>query len=296
MGSGKILKVIVALSNIVFGMIIMSYNVENTDKKTALNPNEIILMLSGGRDSFLSACYLLDENPDYHLNMVTFDNGCSCQSENARTVADRIIKRYGESRASYLGVYDISSTIREFFLPYFNVQPVELARKYPGLTPSQFHCLICRVSMYINSIWLGYIHNAAVIAEGGREDQEFVIEKPGMAKDRLRKLVEAVGMQHKLPVYDLKDNLIRDHELMHRGFFSKTYEPKCMIGVPVLGSVDETVVKSVEDYFDDMVLPRIQERKLLYFQSDADSAYLENNYAKAQSYLIRANNFNELTK
>lgn len=294
MGGGKILRIIVSLSNIVFGMIIMSYNVENTDKKTALNPNEIILMLSGGRDSFLSACYLLDENPDYHLNMVTFDNGCSCQSENAKTVADRIIQCYGKSRAKYLGIYDISSTIREFFLPYFNIKPEDLAKQYPGLTPSQFHCLICRVSMYINSIWLGYIHHAGVIAEGGREDQEFVIEKPGMAKDRLRKLVEAVGMQHKLPVYDLKDDLTRDHELLHRGFFSKAYEPKCTIGVPAFGSVDDTVVDSVEKYYDDQILPRIKERNLLYFQTAED--YVEKNCAKARSYLIRVDNYSELTK
>lgn len=265
-----------------------------SESEMTFNENEIILLLSGGRDSFLSACYLLDQNPDCHLNMVTFDNGCSLQSENAKTVADRIIDRYGKNRADYLGVYLISSTIREFFLPYFNLKPIELAERYPGLTPSQFHCLICRVSMYINAIWLGYLHHAAIIAEGGRKDQEFVIEQPGMAQERLCALVEAVGMKQVLPVYDLSDDLVRDHELLHRGFFCKTYEPKCLIGVPVQGSVDETVIQSVQNYYDDHILPIIQKRELLYFRNDPQ--YASKNRNKANSYLSRENDFNELVR
>ena len=39
-----------------------------------MEKKSVILMLSGGRDSFLSACHLL-ENPDnYLVKMVTFDN------------------------------------------------------------------------------------------------------------------------------------------------------------------------------------------------------------------------------
>lgn len=72
-------------------------------------------MLSGGRDSFLCACKLLDSPQNYQIKMVTYDNGCSYLSGNAGVVADRIIKQYGVERAEYLGVKKISGLVREFF-------------------------------------------------------------------------------------------------------------------------------------------------------------------------------------
>ena len=44
----------------------------------------VILMLSGGRDSFLAACRLLDDKNQYKIKMVTYDNGCSYGSELAK--------------------------------------------------------------------------------------------------------------------------------------------------------------------------------------------------------------------
>ena len=34
----------------------------------------VLLMLSGGRDSFLAACRLIEEG--WHVHMITYDNGC----------------------------------------------------------------------------------------------------------------------------------------------------------------------------------------------------------------------------
>lgn len=192
-----------------------------------MSSKKVILMLSGGRDSFLAACRLLEDPSDYYLLMATYDNGCSYCSDNAKIVADRIIAKYGKNRAEYLGVYKISSVIREFFSPYFNMKPEEQMKLFAGLTPSQFHCLICRTSMYIYSIWLALLNNASYISEGGRQDQEFVIELPGMAKERFPNLVKMAGLEDLLlPVYELNDNWIRDNELLARGYLCKSYEDR----------------------------------------------------------------------
>ena len=225
--------------------------------------DSVILMLSGGRDSFLAACRLLEDPADYRILMVTYDNGCSYGSTNAKTVADRIIARYGSNRAAFLGIYKISGLIRHFFSPYFNMKPEEQAQRYCGMTPSQFHCLICRTSMYIFSIWLAHKHGVRFIAEGGRRDQEFVIELPGMAQERYPSLVREAGLELLLPVYDLDSNWERDNELLLRGYLCKSFEPKCIIGVPVCGSVDETVVKGVHAYYDHEMLPLIRKLDLL---------------------------------
>lgn len=244
-----------------------------------MNEPEIILMLSGGRDSFLAACRLLESPSNYHLKMVTYDNGCSYNSCNAKLIAERIMKKYGDNRAEYLGIYKISSVIREFVFPYFNMKPAEQLKEFLGMTPSQFHCLVCRTSMYIYSIWLALLHDAHYIAEGGRKDQEFVIELPGMAQERYPALVESTGLELLLPVYDLNDNWIRDNELLARGYLCKSYEPKCLIGCPVRDSIDESVINGVHAYYDKVILPLINRRNLLTLD-------------KAHMYI--GNGFNEL--
>ena len=234
----------------------------------------VILMLSGGRDSFLSGCRLLDES--YHVKMVTYDNGCSVGSDNAKTVADRLIQKYGSENAEFLGVFKTGGIAREFFFPYFNMKPSEQAAEFAGLTPSQFHCLICRTAMYIHTIWLAWREDAEYIAEGGREDQQFVIELPGMAENRYPTLVKKAGLTLLLPVYKLNDDWKRDNELIRLGYQSKTFEPKCMIGVPVNGSVDQAVIEGVHAYYDKVIIPKIEE--MLFLDRDTARRYWENTY------------------
>ena len=228
-----------------------------------MSSSSVILMLSGGRDSFLAACRLLESVEHYQVKMVTFDNGCSCQSSNAEDVAERIIKKYGADRCEYLGVINICGIWREFFLPYLNMKPVDQQKSFSGMTPSQFNCLTCRTSMYVAAILLAQREKAMYIAEGAREDQQFVIELPGMALERYPRLVESVGLKFILPVYKMKDDWLRDNELLRRGFISKSKEPKCLLGVPIRGSVDQSVIDGVHLYYDNVILPKIQELDLL---------------------------------
>lgn len=242
-----------------------------------INNNKVIMMLSGGRDSFLSACRLLDDpNVNYYLMLVTFDNGCIRRIDHVKTVADMIIQKYGSERVKYLGVYKIENIVREFFPQYFNMTPTEQAEKYYGLTPSQFHCLVCRSSMYIHALWLAHYYDAHFIAEGGRRDQGFVIELPGMIHERFRRLVESEGFELLLPVYELNDNWQRDNELGRRGYLSKVLEAKCIIGFPLNDSINESVIKGVHAYYDKVILPTIRDRGLLLKETYTN--ILENPY------------------
>ncbi len=225
--------------------------------------NTVLLMLSGGRDSFLAACRLLEEPKGYNLIMVTYDNGCSYQSGNASYVAERIIKRYGAERARYIGVHKIAGIIREFFFPYFNMKPADQQKNFSGITPSQFHCLICRTSMYIYSILLCKKYGISFLAEGGRRSQKFVIELPGMAKERYAALTKSQGIELLLPVYDLESDWDRDNELLRRKYLSKCLEAKCLIGVPIEDSVDLSVIDGVHAYYDKVILKHIEEHSLL---------------------------------
>lgn len=220
--------------------------------------------------------------------MVTYDNGCMCGADRVKLVADRIIERYGADRAEYLGVFSTAGIAREFFHPYFNMTPEEQLKRFKGMTPSQFHCLVCRTAMYIHSIWLCKLLDIPTIAEGGRKSQEFVVELEGMAKKRYKDLVESQGLNLLLPVYydgadwtkdkDFSADWERDNELLMRGYRSKCDEAKCFIGVPINGSVNNDVIEGTHAYYDEVMLPRIQKRGLL--ENEAILRYNPNAYSE----------------
>jgi len=99
----------------------------------------VILLFSGGRDSFLAGCYLIEEG--FKIYMATFENGIGLAAHNAEHGAKRIIKRYGKDKAEFLGVHSVAGIWREFFLPYFNMKPSEILKEFGELTITQFHCL-----------------------------------------------------------------------------------------------------------------------------------------------------------
>ena len=232
---------------------------ENTNIPSAEN-KAVLLMLSGGRDSFLSACKLLEQG--YYLKLITYDNGCTIQSSRSADCAERIAKKYGSEKVEFLGVHSIASLFREFFIPYFNMPASDVAKKFGEVTISQLNCLICRTSMYIYSIQVCKELNIPTIAEGARKSQGFVVELDGMIQ-RYKALLEQYGIELLLPVHDLNSDWDRKNELMWRGFIPKTFEAQCLLGFPLDGPINQNIIEGVHKFYDEAVLPRLKERKLI---------------------------------
>jgi hypothetical protein len=230
-----------------------------------MNKKETIMLFSGGKDSFLSTCYLIEDG--FKVYMVTFENGAGLQGYNAKHGADRIIKRYGKGKAEFLGVQNIAGIWREFFLPYFNMKPSEVMKEYGELTISQFHCLTCRSAMYIWSIIKAKQMEMRYIAEGARKSQGFVIELPCMI-NKFKSFLSEYSIELLLPVYELDSDWERKNLLLLRGFVPKTLEPQCLVGFPLPSgkALDEDVQNAVEKFFDKIVLPRAKE--IIKTQSD----------------------------
>lgn len=209
---------------------------------------KVILMLSGGRDSFLSACRLLDKG--YQVDMVTYKNGCDIQALKSKEVAERIIKIYGDESAHFLGVRSISGYIRDFYPLYMNKTNYELYQKYGELTQSQLNCLICRTSMYILSIIICKKYGIKLIAEGGRRSQGFAIEQDSMI-GRYKSLLKEYDIELIMPVYDLYDNWKLKNELLKKGFAPKTWEPQCLLGYPLEKNLSTTVMDGILKFYDD---------------------------------------------
>lgn len=239
---------------------------ERRNKMNEKKEKEVILLFSGGRDSFLAGCYLIEEG--YKIYMVTFENGIGLAGHNAEDGAKRIIKRYGKNKAEFLGVHSVAGIWREFFLPYFNMKPSEISKEFGELTISQFHCLTCRSAMYIWSIIKAKQKGIKYLADGARKDKGFVIELPNMI-GKFRDFFAEYSIELLLPVWDLESDWERKNLLLLRGFIPKTLEPQCLIGVSLPGgrTPDVEIQKAVENYFERIVLPRA--KKIIATQSKA---------------------------
>lgn len=214
-----------------------------------MNSERILQLFSGGKDSFLSTCKLLEE--DNKVVLVTYDNGCGLCNDNVRHGVERLISKYGTDRVQFLGIYNTSGVWREFFIPFFNLKPSEIKKKYGEITFSQFNCLTCRTSMYIYSIALCNYLEIKKISDGARYDQGFVIELDPML-ERFKKLLVEYGIDLILPVIDLDSDWKRKNELLIHGFVPKTLEPQCLLGVPLVEGKrpEEDIIQGTLEFFD----------------------------------------------
>ena len=59
----------------------------------------VLQLFSGGKDSFLSTCKLLEK--DNVVYLVTYDNGCGLYSNNVKHGSDRLINKYGKEKVKF---------------------------------------------------------------------------------------------------------------------------------------------------------------------------------------------------
>lgn len=164
---------------------------------------KILQMFSGGKDSFLSACKLLEK--DNIVYFVTYDNGFSLNSNNVVQGVNRLSDKYGKDNVKFIGIYNTSGIWRSFFLPFLNLKPSEISEKYGEITYSQFNCLTCRLSMYLYSIVICKRLGINKVSDGARYSQGFAIELTPML-NRFKKLFMEYQIELVLPVIDLNSD------------------------------------------------------------------------------------------
>lgn len=229
------------------GEIMMNESILNQNKNA-------LLLLSGGRDSFLSACHLIEEG--YYVYMVTYDNGHMQMPDNVRYLAERIIERFGKNHVEFLGISLIADIFYPLWILNFNTDYDEITEKYPKLHQSQLNCLTCHTAMYVQSIAICKTKKINCIAEGMRKQQGFFVELPEMKK-RYEELCKEYELDLLTPVYDLNSDMERKMSLLKRGFTPKSYEPQCLIGCPLNGSLNDEQITSLANYYDNEIYPKL---------------------------------------
>jgi len=216
--------------------------------------SRVLVLFSGGKDSFLTTCILAKAG--HKISLVTFENTAGLACHNVKHGTERIIKKYGSESVDFLGIYSIAGIWRQFLLPFLNEKPKDILVKYGNLSYSQFNCLTCRSAMYVVAISLARQMKIGTIADGGRISQGFVIELPPMIKQyshffkcHKKKLI--------FPVLDLSSDWKRKNELLVKGFVPKTLEPQCLLGAPLPNekTPDKEEQSAIVKYFKTEILP-----------------------------------------
>lgn len=212
-----------------------------------------LLMFSGGYDSLLASCYLIERG--YKVLLLTYDNGLEKNVESVETNVKRLIMLYG-NKVESLGVASIVGIWRELFLiPYL------LGReKFEyNLLPMEMICLSCRSSMYIRSIAECLQKNVRYLADGARESQGYP-EQQRPIIEVFKELCKNYSIELLLPIYDVDGKEQLDEELIVRNIIPKTTEPYCTFEMPLYEyAPSETRVKEMKRFLEDYLVPKAKE-------------------------------------
>lgn len=216
---------------------------------------EAIVLFSGGKDSLLATARYLDTGGKVYL--VTYKNSCEIGIDNVNNTSKRLIDKYGNDKVIALGTKDISPIFRTMIYPFYNYKINEIYNDFGNISISQFNCLACRTSMYVNSIILSKQYNIKEVIDGARSCQLFAIEQKEML-DEYRKLFHKYGINIKYPLENLDDDWDLKNELLMRGIIPKTLEPQCLLGCPLRkNDIDEEIVQAVVNVYKNYLLEKV---------------------------------------
>lgn len=191
---------------------------------------EVLILFSGGKDSFLSTLLMIEKG--YKVNLVTYENSCGLKAMNVKHSIDRLKEKYGKEVINFLGIKNITVFWRELLYPYYNKKLSEILSTYGDIPISQFNCLTCRLAMYIASIILCKQNDIKIVVDGARTSQLFAIEQKEML-DVFMDFFKQYNIDIIFPVKDIKDDYELKNDILIRGFVPKMLEPQCLLGMPI---------------------------------------------------------------
>lgn len=217
---------------------------------------EAIVLFSGGKDSLLATVRYLDAG--YKVYLIIYENSCGIGINNAKNTSTRLIRKYGNDKVVLLGVKDISPIFRTMIYPFYNYEINEIYHNFGNISISQFNCLACRTSMYVNSIILCKQYNVKEVVDGARSCQIFAIEQKEMLEE-YRKLFHKYGIDIQYPLENLEDDWKLKNELLMRGMVPKTIEPQCLLGCPLSKEdINKEIIEAVVNVYRNYLLEKVE--------------------------------------
>lgn len=220
-----------------------------------------LVMFSGGKDSMLAACKCVERGE--FVGLLSFNSGCLVGEQCIQGCASRLVRRYGEARVRYEGIYStwpINSRLGEW---WYKTSQAELADKYPGVDNAQVICLHCQTAMWTAAIAYAVAKGFSTIAAGYRHDDVFCTGSYIYIQD-LRDVAAKHNVTIDLPVWDLELpgadwETCRDIELTNHGFYPSVLEPQCTLGRPAYHHIKD-IATPLNNYFNEHLKSVMQSR------------------------------------
>lgn len=233
---------------------------------------EVLILFSGGKDSFLSTLIML--NKGYRVNLVTFDNGQELKSKNVLIGAKKIKNKFGEDKVKIIGVKKTDAIFRELICSFYNYDTNYINKKFGNITISQFNCLSCRLSMYILSIIICKQKNIKLVVDGARKSQLFAIEQDKMIQE-FHKLFQKFNLEITYPLLNEKDDFSIKNQILAHGFVPKTNESQCLLGMPILkDAINDDILEGCLNVYIKELYPKIEKIIETYQNIDFQENYI----------------------
>lgn len=219
-----------------------------------------LVMFSGGKDSFLTACRLAEQGD--HVTLLSFNNGAVVAEEHLSHGAARLKNRYRD-RVTWAGVYPTIGTLRAIDKHYINTSWKDLGKNYPDLSNAQVNCLHCQTAMWIAAIAYCKAKNLDRIAAGYKSCDPFCTGMPPWI-NHMKTAANSHGLDIITPLWETPEwgefpDTGRDREMEHHMFLHSVLEPQCTIGRPVPNPTPE-IIAQIERFFRDHISPFINDQ------------------------------------
>lgn len=220
---------------------------------------DILILFSGGKDSFITACK--EATAGNHVHLISFNNGAVNGEENLLHGVKRLQNRYGENHITYVGVYFTGALISQLKQTWLYMTQEDLGRKYPHLINAQLTCLHCQTAMWVAAIAYACAKKIHTIAAGNRKSDPFCTGQKFFIKT-----FETIAIKRniivKLPVWEddawvESSGWERDMEMTRFSFEPQVLEPKCVLGQPV-NPMNTAQSECMKEYFMVEIAPHIE--------------------------------------
>ena len=204
--------------------------------------SEILLLFSGGKDSFISACREIYTGN--RVILISFNNSAVIGEKNILHGVARLQRKYGDNRITYAGCYNTGAIIQSLKDKWADIPWSVLGEQY-------------QTAMWIAAIAYARAKGIRQIDAGYKQSDPFCTGLSAFHQE-IQALAEKHFCKIKFPVLDdsawveSPGGIARDYEMARYGFLHSVYEPKCMLGRPAPPMTPEMQLDMAKYFVNDL--------------------------------------------
>lgn len=212
----------------------------------------VLVLFSGGMDSFLAACREVTKGK--HVTLMSFDSGTIQSTECFQYGAERLIKKFGEDKVDFAGVYAMAGVIQSFTLAWLQTSYKDFAAEFPNVTPCQLNCLHCQSAMWTAAIAYAKAHDIHELSCGYKQTDQFCT---GISDyiDLVGAIAQRQGVFIHLPMWQQTSDWRRSIEMEWYAFTPKVQEPRCVLGCASASELSDAEKADLMSYFRKAIYP-----------------------------------------